>query len=342
MRRLTKNIPILTTRLRSTPKPLLFIVVFAIVGTIVLFATRAATPFASIDLGTGSNVTPPATIVTGDNSASGGSAVQFGAGTGSGTTRCPAYPAFPDANCTGVLPGIARGNSGSITTTRDGQIIENLNISGSVQVLHNNVTIRNVKITQPGGAAISINGPSGLVIEDCELDGTGNPSALSAIAEHNYTMRRCNVHHFGEGPRINGNVTLEDNYMHDFVSYYTGSPSDSHQDTIQITSGSNIIIRHNTLLMNVDGANGGLYTCCFGGDSLLIEKNLLAGGIYATTGGGDIDGVPLYSNTTIRDNRFSTMFFPNSGYISPMAYTTHDNKSGNVWHDGPNAGQPVE
>lgn len=344
------------------------IALFAAVGAILLFATKAATPFVSLEPESGNLSRTDLAVI--DASASAGKAVKFSpnspapisADICTGRDANGGVPAdkFPGAACTGVLPGVSRTSSGSITTTGNGQIIQNLNINGSIQVNHSNVLIKNVKITQPGGAAISINGPSGLVIEDCELDGTGNPSALSAIAEHNYTMRRCNVHHFGEGPRINGNVTLEDNYIHDFVSYYTGSPSDSHQDTIQITSGSNIIIRHNTLLMNVDGANGGLYTCCFGGNSLLIERNLLAGGIYATTGGGDINGAPLYSNTTIRDNRFSTIFFPNSGYISPLAYTTHDNKSGNVWHDdygtshspsnrtyqypngdGPRKGQPI-
>src|SRR3954466_3550073 len=68
---------------------------------------------------------------------------------------CPPYPAFPDANCTGVLPGVARTNSGSMTTSSNGQVIENLNVNGTITVRHSNVTIRNVKVTNPGGVAIT-------------------------------------------------------------------------------------------------------------------------------------------------------------------------------------------
>src|SRR5688572_30489076 len=98
-------------------------------------------------------------------------------GTNAQSSRCPAYPAFPDANCTGTLPGVARTSSGSITTSSNGQIIQNLNISGSIFVQHANVIIRNVRITNPGGVAVA-NAAGGtgssFTLEDCELDGTGN------------------------------------------------------------------------------------------------------------------------------------------------------------------------
>src|SRR4051812_10728163 len=90
------------------------------------------------------------------------------------TSRCAPYPAFPDASCTGVLPGVTRTSSGSITTTSAGQVIQNLNVSGRITVNHDNVTIRNVKITNPSGVAITnISSQSkNLLIEDVELDGT--------------------------------------------------------------------------------------------------------------------------------------------------------------------------
>jgi hypothetical protein len=64
---------------KTFPKRALFITAFGIIGAILLLATRAATPFTSIELG-GNSVTPPVTIIP-DSSASGGSAVQFGGGT---------------------------------------------------------------------------------------------------------------------------------------------------------------------------------------------------------------------------------------------------------------------
>ena len=113
-------------------------------------------------------------------------------------------------------------------------MIQNLDITGEIRVQHNNVKIRNVRIRSHGGHAIYVLDKTGLVVEDCELDGQ-NGNADSAIAEHNYTMRRCEIHGFGEGPRVNGNVVLEDNYIHDFANYIS---SGAHQDCVQITSGS--------------------------------------------------------------------------------------------------------
>src|SRR5690606_37929803 len=158
---------------------------------------------------------------------------------------------FPDGTNTG--PSGTLKASGSINTSRDGQVIENLDISGEVRVNHDNVTIRNCRITSAGGQAIYILNNAGLVIEDCLLDGQGR-NAEAAVAHHNYTMRRCEVRNFGEGPRINGNVTIEDCLIHQFASFIAQG---AHQDGIQATSGSNVVIRRNVVLIEPDGANGG-------------------------------------------------------------------------------------
>jgi hypothetical protein len=145
--------PILTklkTRLGSNPNQKLlalgFIAFFAIIGTYFLLATKAAGPFASIEPEQGSGLT-----AINDPSASGGAYVQFGSGT---TTPLPSgictgrdanggVPAdkFPGAACTGVLAGIARANSGSISTSSDGQVIQNLNISGSITIMCGSKTL---------------------------------------------------------------------------------------------------------------------------------------------------------------------------------------------------------
>ena len=237
---------------------------------------------------------------------------------------------FPDASSTGPSGSLAP--SGSITTSFAGQVIENLDISGEVRVQHDDVTIRNVRIRSQGGHAIYILGNRDLVVEDCELDGQGR-NATSAIAEHNYTMRRCEVHGFGEGPRINGNVVLEDNFIHGFVNFVAQG---AHQDCIQATSGWNIVIRGNTCVIDVDGANAAIYFATSSGGNVLIEGNLIGGGTYALYCGDD-----LYSGVTVRDNHFTTQVWPNGGWAGPTAYCAQANKSGNVWHDGPRAGQPV-
>ncbi|MGH9153098.1 MAG: right-handed parallel beta-helix repeat-containing protein, partial [Acidimicrobiales bacterium] len=147
--------------------------------------------------------------------------------------------------------------SGTIYTTAPGQVIDAMDVSGSIRVVHDNVVIRRTRVRNPGGEAIWQD-PSrrGLVIEDCELDGTGNPNGAAAVAFANFTIRRCDIHHFGEGITASGNTVIEDNYLHDFVSYVAQG---AHQDGIQMEWGSNQVVRHNTVLMNVDGANSAIW-----------------------------------------------------------------------------------
>jgi hypothetical protein len=246
------------------------------------------------------------------------------------TTRPPAPApsgAFPNASNTGPTGSLTP--SGSIVTSANGQVIQNLDINGEIRVNHSNVVIRNVRIRSNGGNAIYLNGVSNLLVEDCELDGQ-NRNSEAAIGEHNYTMRRCEIHNFGEGPRINGNVTLEDNYIHSFADF---NHEGAHQDCIQQTSGYNVVIRHNTCLMDVESGNAALMIGSFEGGNVLVENNLFAGGGYTVYGGSAVGWSPNYTNVTIRNNRFSTMYFPRSGFHGPITNISEAAVSGNVYHE---------
>lgn len=250
------------------------------------------------------------------------------------TTTPPVTPpqtGYPNAANTG--PSGTLKASGSITTTRDGQVIENLDINGEVRVVHNNVKIRNVRIRSAGGHAIYILNNTGLVVEDCELDGQGR-NAEAAVAHHNYTMRRCEVKNFGEGPRINGSVTLENNYIHQFANFISQG---AHQDGIQATSGNNVVIRHNTVIIEPDGANGGIYFSTSNGSNILIEDNVVGGGNWAI----QLDPA-RYTNVRVLNNRITTTIPGHSkgGYFGAISAPGMDVR-GNVWHDGPNAGKPI-
>lgn len=349
----------------SKQKARIFIIGFAAIGIILLLVTRAATPFVSLEPENG--MLSRNDLVINDSSASGVKAVQFKAasstsssGICTGRDATGGVPAdkFPGAACTGVLPGITRANSGSITTSSDGQVIANLNISGSISVQHSNVVIRNVKITKPGGMAIRVNtSTTNLLVEDCEIDGTGNPAPDEVIAYTNYTLRRCNIHHYGEGPRINGNNVIEDNWIHDFSDFRSIG---AHQDTLQSTGGDNITIRHNNLEMNIDAGNAVIMISTDLGSNLLVENNLIAGGGYSAYAGAPGGSVPSpgWSNVRYLNNRFSTRFFQKCGYFGPLTATSTATLSGNVWHDdygtgdysttrqypngdGPRKGQPI-
>lgn len=252
---------------------------------------------------------------------------------------CPAYPAFPDANCTGVLPGITRTNSGSITTSTAGQVIQNLNVTGRITVNHNNVTIRNVKITNPGGLAITNgcgSGRTGTLIEDVELDGTGNSTGASAVDCVNYTLRRANIHHFGEGPGGGNGILIEDSYLHDFTDQ---SASGAHQDGMQFESDDNNMVRHNTILMNRPNGHVLNAAIVFGGNTLnnTAEYNLVGGGGYTLYQG--------QAGGTFRHNRFTAVLVP-AGYFGPVYANavgpwSPEAPCDNLWADGPNVGQVV-
>ena len=239
------------------------------------------------------------------------------------TTKAPvvATTGYPSAANTGVPGGVALASVGGFATTRDGQVIDALDVNGSIRVLHNNVTIRRVRVRNPGGEAIWQD-PSmgGLVIEDSELDGTGNPGAESAVAFANYTIRRCNIHHYGEGLAANGNNVIEDNYMHDFTNFIAQG---AHQDGIQAEWGDNILIRHNAIMQNVEGANSAIWVSGQSHSNVVIDNNLVAGASFA---------IGLGNQAAATNNRISTVYYPNGGYFGPFTYTS-PTMSGNVWYE---------
>jgi hypothetical protein len=235
---------------------------------------------------------------------------------------------YPYADNTGPAAGELTP-SGTITTSSDGQVIEGLAIAGDLFVVHDDVTVRNFTLT---GGRINIVGNTGLVVEDCILDGLGYNGA--AIAEHNYSIRRCEVRGYADGLRVNGNVTIEDNWVHSFPDYVAEG---AHQDAVQITSGDNIVIRHNTLDIGVDGCNAAVMVGSYTGSGILVEDNVLAAACGYVAYGGD----GQYEDVTYLNNRISTSYHATGGYFGIFAQAEDATLEGNVWHDGPNKDQPI-
>lgn len=65
------------------------------------------------------------------------------------------------------------------------------------------------------------------------------------------TARRVNVHGGADALKVDGNVVVEDSYIHDL-----SVGTDTHNDGFQATGGSNVTLRHNTCkLSTTNGAN---------------------------------------------------------------------------------------
>jgi len=214
----------------------------------------------------------------------------------------------PDASNTGVPTGVTLTNSGSIVTTSNGQVIQNLNVTGSIEVRHSNVTIRRCRITGPFSIWAGIgrnNSSTGTLVEDCEVN--GNRALGSYGIGVSGTVRRCRVWGVENGLNPQANSTYEDNYVYGLNP--TGT--DPHSDAVPMQGGtSNVIVRHNTLdITGASGFNAHFFINSYFGatDNVLIDNNLLVG-VPAVRQGFNFysyrDGTwPSLTNVRITNNR---------------------------------------
>jgi hypothetical protein len=253
----------------------------------------------------------------------------------------PVAPAFPDATTTGVPPGTSLAPLvGDQTITTAGTVIEDKLITGSV-IVNASATgtiIRRCRIQSSGFYVIYNYATTGtpLLVEDCELDGLETNN--TAIADSNFTARRCNIHSAENGASLLSDVTIEDCYIHDLFN-----GGEAHADGIQIAdAGDSITINHNRIYC-VDSALA-LGTSAIimpsvaagGASNVAVTNNLFAGGAYTLYGVQNGPG----TNLTITGNRFTTQFASLCGAFGPWTDCTDEQTvSDNRWYDGPNSGQ---
>jgi len=270
-------------------------------------AWAAANVFVSQQVEGGTKSSSVQTVA--DTSASGSSVIKFNAAGGfqANCINVPSACGYPDATNTGVPAGATLTNSGCITVNTAGAVIQNLNIVDcNITVNANNVTIRNVRISGCTYYPIDYSGRTGLVVEDTTI-AMDCDVATAALSFDNYIARRINVSGTADGFKANGNVTIEDSYIHDLAV-----TQDSHNDGIQTTGGSGVTVRHNTCKMAGQGV------CIQFGPSdsgWLVTNNLFNGE------GWIINGNNGTSNSTFTNNRFTRTGF------GPASITG----SGNTW-----------
>lgn len=149
---------------------------------------------------------------------------------------------WPSAATTGVPLGTILRSSGSLTLRVSGQVVSNLDITGCVTVGAANIRIirSRIRCNNISYAIRTETAARNLVVEDVEIDGRGTVAASVCCA--NYTLRRVNIHNSIDGPRLGDNVTIVDSYVHSLARV-----PNSHNDTLQTTGASNILVQHNTL-----------------------------------------------------------------------------------------------
>jgi hypothetical protein len=193
---------------------------------------------------------------------------------------------FPDASTTGIRgAGLSYSDltpvSGGLKVSDNGAIIDKKDIRGAVVINADNVTLKRSRIRGSGTIAnLIMNNGSNFIIEYCEVegltDGVGN-----GIGRSNFTARYCDIHRVGDGAKINGNATVEHCYVHDLRKWQLQSGT-THNDCLQATRGSNIVVRNNRLHGIWQNSTSCIKITAEKGpvSNATIEGNYLAGGGY--------------------------------------------------------------
>lgn len=328
----------------KSPQLAALVVTSVAIGSVVVL-TFAAGPGASFLLKNGT-LSNGATVVA-NSGAIGGSMVRFGGSTPTPTatpaptaTATPttggcAWPAFPDAACTGPSGSLPL-YTGTTDFRTAGAVIQNVEIrTDGIYVGADNITFINVKIVYTGALDANFTlfnippGVTGTVFEDCEIDGQSKVArAIKGISD--VRVSRCEIHHTANAVEVGTSFTVEDSYLHDIV---TTAGQDWHADGVQSAeSVSNITVRHNTILLT-GGETGAVNIIGNAGDAMsniLVEKNLMAGGSYTV-----YLGAPSSTNVRAIDNHFSTRYSPKVGAYNIWypSYMDKYTRTGNVIHE---------
>ena len=273
------------------------------------------------------------------------------AGTGGASGKPPAKTAscaspgacgFPDADTTGPRIPLKPHKTGYMTIRKNGTVIRGWDITGSLDIYANNVTVIDTKITSDSWWGVNLRaGYSGLRVLHSTItavpgkgpDNGGVDYAVSNMSGSPVEVGWCDVSVFGDALST-GQGNLHDNYVHDIAPFVNLGGEWQHTNTV-ISGGGNtggLTIRHNTLLNPTSlkqGASGsiGLFADVGVVRNVTVDNNWVAGGAYALYG-GDTGATGI----KVTDNIFSTEYHPASGGYGVVAHWNAKG-AGNVWRN---------
>ncbi|MFF0091990.1 hypothetical protein ACFYSF_18830, partial [Streptomyces canus] len=252
----------------------------------------------------------------------------------------PPEAGFPNAGTTGPRTRLKPRAAGNMSVTTDGTVIRGQDITGSLDVYANNVTVIDSRITSTNWWGINLRpGYHGLRVLHTTItavpgkgpDNGGVDYAVSNMGSSSIEVGWCDISVFGNALSM-GQGNLHDNYVHGLVPFRNNGGEWQHTDAVISGGGSNgtLVIRHNTLLNPVpvdQGASAavGLFADTGHVSNTVIDGNLLAGGAYALYGGGD--GA---TGITVTNNVFSTRYHRYSGVYGAVT-AWNAGGAGNVW-----------
>ena len=219
----------------------------------------------------------------------------------------------PSASNTGVPSGTSlRVHNGNLTITAAGTVVDGLDVTGTIIVKADNVTIKNTRVRGVTSNKYTTplihfqSGHTNLVVQDSELI-PSSPSAVHyGIIGWNFTLDRVEIAKVVDGVHIIGsNTVVRNSYIHD-VRAYTVNGSTTHSDGVQIQIGSNHRLVNNTI---EGGYNAAIQVTQDRGvtSDLQVTGNYMDGGMctvnLAEKAYGPLRGVVISGNTFGRSTR---------------------------------------
>lgn len=233
----------------------------------------------------------------------------------------PLPPAVSDA---GLSDADALEESDSLVVTEDGSIVEDLDVSGTITIKADDVTIRNVRVrTDTDAFAVQVGrGVSGTLIEHCELEvGTGGTTANAAVGGSgdsqglagtepgsNVTVKLCRIRGLGDGIKA-ANYSL---YEKNVITMERGPETSKHVDGIQASGSSGWTARQNWIDQAYQGGhNSAIFAQPYTGkvdteiSDISIVGNWVNGGTFTIQiGKPKGEGADFVSDVVISDNVF--------------------------------------
>lgn len=243
---------------------------------------------------------------------------------------------WPGSTNTGVPREVVLKTTVGRTITVNSAVVDGERIIGSLEIAAKNVTIRNCSIISDfsdrgtgraltGTGVITIKPGASATVSHCTLDGSNathagiwhSGTSLTAIANN---ILRVNDGIFSWSDRSSQtagwNVTIQDNYFHDF----TTDASNGHIDGYQTEGASHVVIRHNTFYITQPQTGAvSIWNSMRDSDDFVIDSNLVAGSgfiMYAqdySPSEQDPRGGYSVTNVIHTNNRFSTVLYPCAG-----------------------------
>lgn len=264
------------------------------------------------------------------------------AGNAAPSCTSPAACGYPDAASTGPRTASFSAHSGNISIRDNGTTISGWNLTGSLDIYADNVTIVDSKITSTNWWGVNLRpGHTGLRILHTFITGVpgkgpdngGEDYALSNMSDGSVEVGWSNMSVFGNTVST-GHGYIHDNYVHDLVPFINHSGYYQHTDAVISDGGDTggLRIEHNTLLNPIDATHGasaaiGLFPNTGLITDVTVKNNWIAGGAYALYGGG-----PGAARVVVSGNVFSDEYWPECGFYGAIAHWNATG-SGNVWSD---------